>query len=171
MWLLRVRNRCGYGVHSPFAFRFITDVVYERTPFYAYEALGRSLPWHCQWRIRRGLELLLRIANYRQPRVIALDAQVPSLLPWAETYLRAGCSTADVVSLAEAEQADLVFLSRPDDRAPALLGERGILILDNLHHHREWFRQLPCTVSFDLYDLGIAFFHVPYYKQGYKVNF
>lgn len=39
IWLSRFRYRCGYGVHSPFAFSLITDVIYEYTPYYAYHAL------------------------------------------------------------------------------------------------------------------------------------
>ena len=29
IWLRRFRHRCGYGVHSPFAFNLITQVIYE----------------------------------------------------------------------------------------------------------------------------------------------
>lgn len=39
IWLYRFRHRCGYGVHSPFAFNLITHVIYESTPYYKYEEL------------------------------------------------------------------------------------------------------------------------------------
>ena len=39
IWLSRFRHRCGYGVHSPFAFSLITDVIYEKMPYYAYSSL------------------------------------------------------------------------------------------------------------------------------------
>lgn len=39
IWLSRFRYRCGYGVHSPFAFSLITDVIYEKRPYYAYQSL------------------------------------------------------------------------------------------------------------------------------------
>ena len=39
IWLSRFRYRCGYGVHSPFAFSLITDVIYEKMPYYAYFSL------------------------------------------------------------------------------------------------------------------------------------
>ena len=42
VWLMRFRHRCGYGVHSPFAFNFLTGVVYERTPYYAYARLDSA---------------------------------------------------------------------------------------------------------------------------------
>ena len=37
IWLYRFRHRCGYGVHSPFAFNLITHVIYETTPYYKYK--------------------------------------------------------------------------------------------------------------------------------------
>jgi len=30
VWLFRIRHRCGYGIHSPFAFRFVTTVIYSK---------------------------------------------------------------------------------------------------------------------------------------------
>jgi hypothetical protein len=45
VWLMRIRKRCGYGVHSPFAFRLITEVIYEDTPFDAYAKLDSHLPF------------------------------------------------------------------------------------------------------------------------------
>ena len=53
VWLRRFRHRCGYGVHSPFAFQLIRGVVYERGEFYAYRPLAewrRTQPcgaWRC----------------------------------------------------------------------------------------------------------------------------
>ena len=40
IWLSRFRYRCGYGVHSPFAFSLITDVIYEKMPYYAYDLMN-----------------------------------------------------------------------------------------------------------------------------------
>ena len=42
IWLSRFRYRCGYGVHSPFAFSLITDVIYEKMPYYAYDSLEKE---------------------------------------------------------------------------------------------------------------------------------
>ena len=57
IWLSRFRYRCGYGVHSPFAFSLITDVIYEYTPYYAYHALQeeqRKKVRECGWSKSRG---------------------------------------------------------------------------------------------------------------------
>lgn len=73
VWCSRFRYRKGYGVHSPFAFNLITDVINERRPFYAYTELGRlhkrmskQRP-SCEKRVER---LLFRLANWWQPKSV-----------------------------------------------------------------------------------------------------
>lgn len=38
-WLTRYRHSKGFGVHSPFAFRFITEVLGEKCPYYDFDRL------------------------------------------------------------------------------------------------------------------------------------
>lgn len=111
---------------------------------------------------------MFRLANYQQPNVIAMQGEAP--LPTA--YLHAGCRKATVTTLDNCPQAELCYLTSPDDRAITLLAQRGgMLIMDNLQNHRKWFRNLPATLHFDLYDLGIALFSLPYHPHYYVVNF
>ena len=167
VWLARFRHRKGYGVHSPFAFRFITDVIYEQQPYYAYKELDAQLPFSKQFRQRRGLHLLLRLANHLQPKTIVL----PKDAWWEKRYLQSGCKTANIQCQLPEGEVSMCLLKEPNDEAVKHLGEQSVLLLDDLHHHREWFQSLPSVVSFDLYDLGIAFFNKQYNKQEYKVNF
>lgn len=41
-WLARYRHSKGFGVHSPFAFRFITEVLGERCPYYDFDRLASA---------------------------------------------------------------------------------------------------------------------------------
>lgn len=167
VWLARFRHRKGYGVHSPFAFRFITDVIYEQQPYYAYKELDAQLPFSKRFRERRGLHLLLRLANHLQPKSIVLPKDA-----WCEKrYLQSGCKTANIQCQLPEGEASMCLLKKPNDEAVKHMGEQSVLLLDNLHHHRKWFQNLPSVVSFDLYDFGIAFFDKQYNKQYYKVNF
>ena len=50
IWLYRFRHRCGYGVHSPFAFNLITHVIYESTAYYKYEELAKAQKATWSWR-------------------------------------------------------------------------------------------------------------------------
>ena len=83
IWLYRFRHRCGYGVHSPFAFNLITHVIYETTPYYKYRELAaeqkklapqKDRMWSYESvKVKR---LLFRLVNYAQPATI-VDAGKP----------------------------------------------------------------------------------------------
>jgi len=53
----------------------------------------------------------------------------------------------------------------------SVLDKDSVLVIDDLHRHRQWFQDLKAVVKFDLYDLGIAFFNPKYNEQYYIVNF
>ncbi len=55
------RTGRGYGVHSPFAYHFITRVLRERLPYYDFDKLG-ELPI----RVRHA-RLLYRLTDFFQP--------------------------------------------------------------------------------------------------------
>lgn len=167
VWIWRFRHRCGYGVHSPFAFRFLTDVVYEHTPYYAYAELDAHLPWNSRMRRRKDLHLLFRLANWLQPTIIVTPADATIV----QTYLQAGCKNADIQTEIPASGADMILIREPDDRAAHSVRAGGMLVLDNLQHHREWFAHLPATLTFDLYDVGVAIYDNQFNKQHYIVNF
>lgn len=67
--LHRIRHRRGHGVHSPFAYDVITQVIEERHPYYAY---GRMEPAYrqaaCPSIPLKTACLLLRLANRFQVR-------------------------------------------------------------------------------------------------------
>lgn len=167
IWLWRIRHRCGYGVHSPFAYRFITEVIYETTPFYAYMELDKSLSYKDRFRVRKVLHLLMRICNWRQPDVIACL----SSSEYVARYLAAGCRKARIIDCVPGETIDLCWIDEPYDEVLTHLDRNSILVLNNLNKHKEWFTSLPTVVSFDLHDVGIAFFDNKYNNQHYIINF
>lgn len=68
IYLSRIRQSLGFGVHSPFVYQLIVDVFYERLPFYAYDSLKKvkavkGLPGYSV-KINR---LLFRLVNYFHP--------------------------------------------------------------------------------------------------------
>lgn len=167
VWLMRFRHRCGYGVHSPFVFRFITEVLYERTPYYAYRTLDARLPWCLRLRRRKGLHLMLRLANWLQPEAIV----VPPVYSWVRDYLHAGCARATLLDRLPEGGASLVLLDAPDDQADRLMPEGGVLVIDGLQGHAQWLHGLRATVTLDLHDVGIAIYNSKLQKQHYIVNF
>lgn len=90
IWLSRfLLFVAGYGVHSPFAFSLITDVIYEYTPYYAYHALQeeqRKKVRECGWSKSRGKinRFLFRLVNKVQPATV-IEVGQPST---ASLYLQ-----------------------------------------------------------------------------------
>lgn len=92
-----LRYRKGFGVHSPFAYAFITNVIDERCRYYCYddiELLRKELQQHDVQPVRKEIkrshgELLFRVANYCKPKRIV---QVGSPAGIASLYLTAYAS-------------------------------------------------------------------------------
>lgn len=169
VWLRRFRHRCGYNVHSPFAFGFLMQVVYERNAFYSFQELDGQLLWWQRFRVRRSLHLLFRLANYVRPQQIIAPAA--SL---AARYMHAACPNVQSDACGSALSPVLVYLQSPwneSDTATFPFGPDDVLVLDDLHQHQAWFATLPATVTFDLYDIGIAFFNPRFNTQHYIINF
>lgn len=140
IWLARFRHRCGYGVHSPFAFDLITNVIYERTPYYAYSSLeaeqkkmsansGRK--WkHESKKVNR---LLFRLVNYIQPDTI-VDA---GTLSASSLYLQAGHAKADYVGASDLSELFLEKDTPVDFCICTIIGMRSLWSRCLTFVHRE----------------------------------
>lgn len=105
-WILRFRHRCGYGVHSPYAFQLITDVIYNTLPYYAYAPLAEGLPYNlllpghyepASGLSLKDLRLIFRLANHQAPTHIAHHGASPATL----AHLAAARTTATITDLAD----------------------------------------------------------------------
>lgn len=188
-WLHRFRHRRGYGIHSPFAYNFVANVIYERGAYYAYPALRRQfLAAPAPLLREKDYRLLFRLANHRHPRlcaVLGLDAL-------ALEYLKAAVPTCRFIALpAEAEadkwaealqggRCDMVFAENIACKAlPSMLRQRGdafVLVAGGVHGKgrkawQDFIGQKAVRVTFDLYDFGIAFFEERLNKQDYIINY
>ncbi len=197
--LYRFRHRCGYGVHSPFAFDFITRVVYEHTPYYQYKWLtekqkrlapGKGHCWACR-ETRKVKRLLFRLVNRAQPALIVNvgpDSAAELYLKAAKKdagYLHASCPDG----LFPEGGAPVDFLYLHDYRQPSLVRaafdmcadratERSVFVVEGIGYSpamRRLWRDMQCDtrigITFDLYDLGIIFFDRSRTKQDYTVSF
>ncbi len=198
VWLFRFRHRCGYGVHSPFAFNLITRVIYEEYPYYSYEeliekqkelALQENRYWSSE--SKKVKRLLFRLVNYAQPSII-IDAGTVSA---SSLYLKAAKPSADYTAASELSELFLEkgtsvdFLYLHDYRHPDFVEDvfnvcssrantKSMFVVEGIHYSRRmrklWKRMCQderTGISFDLYDLGILFFDKTKIKQAYIVNF
>lgn len=65
-WINRKRHNRGFGIQSPSAFFFVTQVLKERLPYYAYSQLDRATLGKHGLSPKQARELF-RITNYRRP--------------------------------------------------------------------------------------------------------
>lgn len=197
IWLCRFRNRKGYGVHSPFAYNLIRNVINEKGEYYAYADLK---PLRKNARSLSPLKvdkLLFRLANFFQP---STAIQVGTGGALSLKYVQAGCKrthcmampdTRSLVShwkeqaaLQKSEPLGLLYICETDDfqeifeSALPFVDEHTLIIVDNPYAgkaRRQWWHELEndsrVGLTFDLYELGIVLFDFTYYKQHYRVNF
>lgn len=199
-WVRRFRKRRGYGVHSPFAFDFITGVVYNANAYYAYERLRKPLVASIarldeydpeSGLTAKDLRLLFRLTNWAEPTTITLLGASPTL----EAYIRAARPSAVVVSAPAASPAPatppapsasssthLFIYSDSADRLPVgreltaasvvTIVVRGIHIDAAASAQWEQLKHSPlCTVSFDLGRFGIIVKVPKINPQHYIVNY
>lgn len=196
IWLSRFRNRCGYGVHSPFAFSLITDVIYEKRSYYAYAVLEaeyrkKLVPKGNVAGERRINRLLFRLVNKVQPTDI-IEVGHPSI---TSLYLQSAKPSAHyrfVSELSEfsfGEATSIFFLYLNDYQYPDLLEKAfqmsvdyatpdSLFVVYGVGYSKAmkllWSRMQKddrVGITFDLYDVGLLFFDKTKIKQHYIVNF
>ena len=178
-WILRLRHRCGYGIHSPFAFHLVTDVVYRPGRFYADGELQRLHATQPHPHIRlKDCRLLFRLANRMRPASCLLAGLSPQgmearslLLGSRHTQLHNTPCSSDMILCGSQWQAEAEGLL-------PLLSRGGLLVLTDIgssrHRRKAWknLTEMPqATVCFDLYYYGLIFNRPDLQRQHYKVNY
>jgi hypothetical protein len=197
--LSRFHCRCGYGVHSPSAFDFITQVIYEKEAHHVYKELKveekkRMRVNQEKSRVdefRKVNRLLFRLVNKVQPCTIVDVGN----LSCSALYLQAGKPLADYIPASDLtglfleKGVPVDFLYLHDYKNPVLTEQvfrvcvarshkQSVFVIRGIGYSKEmktlWRRLIAneeVGVTFDLYDLGILFFDKTKVKQPYKVCF
>lgn len=187
-WFLRFRYRCGYGVHSPFAFDFITGVVFERGCYYAYQRLDREYPVGCLARfshVRKCRRFLFRLANYVHPDVFVCYREIPSdeiaymaagscYAEWKGEEALPGLHGKKILFYMNADKNNLFSLLK--QLSAIVSSDSALLLRVSSREQREACTKIIsdskyCGITFDLYDYLLVFFDRKRFKQHYKVNF
>ena len=173
VWLRRAGHCRGFGIQSPWAYRFVRYVVNEHDPYYAYSKLQNEP--HNDWLDRKMGRLFLRLSNFWQPQtVVGIDSE----LQWR--YVNAGCKAAQRGEATDrrTDKRRITVLAASDSLQDDWFGEQNMLVVKGIGCDRAakrlWQQILDdrrATVTFDLYGCGIAFFDGKRFKQNYVVNF
>jgi hypothetical protein len=186
-WICRFRKRCGYGIHSPFAFNFVTGVIYETGRFYAYSALesqGVNIPHRARLKDDR---LVFRIVNFAEPQcIVALGEPSPAFRHTCD-YIRAARNCplhlGSEKVLGDVDAPDFLYIDLESWEGlvtPFLdhVHDGSALLIKGIHRSKDaskvWkqlIAQPQVRVSFDLYDFGICLFEKRLNKENFVINY
>lgn len=174
-WCRALGHRRGFGVQSPFAYDFVTEVIGQRHPYYLYEDLAKTFP-RLHGSEQRTARLLFRLANFTQPEEVFFDSRLPEAY---RAFTAGGCRKARFVDAPTGRGLSIVM---PDkellDEALRQASQTSILVVMPVYEHarprEEWASLVGnrhVIQSFDLYRLGIIFFDQRRQKAHYLLNF
>ena len=187
----RMQHRCGYGIHSPFAFQLVTGVIYEKEAYYAFAPL-HELRSECLSHLdERDDRLLFRLINHHQPASCMLIGAQTSL---TLQYLKAGCrqchfwhieqfATSPTHPLTQhIAEAEMLCLIGCEDRwewaERALQAEhpRCMMVISDIdaeggNRWRQLIKDKRVRVSFDLGHIGIVCCEKRLNKQDYIISY
>ena len=187
IYIRRINHCKGFGVQSPFAYKFITDVINEHYSYYSYKDLDSLYP-QLDVMNRKLCRLYFRISNFCQADYF-VDSS-PDQIVYSD-YIRYGCRKMEMVRMTEllnkSEKTDNTYIVRLSATGDCKswswtlldhLSENSVIIVQDIHQNKDskaFWRQLQnCDqvgITFDLYYAGIIFLDVKRYKQNYIVNF
>ena len=197
----KIAHSGGYGIHSPFAFSFVSDIVYNPYSYYFFDyplkiekncAIDR-LSFDSEQKIGR---LLFRIVEHFKLRnVVIIGKQHPSLCAYCiapnSKIKFYHCDTNEnIIDLIKNELSAKPCLLLLDDKKTfyewnelfhlliPLLNETIIIAIPRIQEDREkklLWKEVCANpsihVTFDLYDIGILFPKKNLYKKNYIVSF
>lgn len=88
----RLRHNRGFGVQSPSAFYFVTQVLKEKRPYYAYDSID-TVARACGTHSRSYCRRLFRVANFLHPQTIIVTGSSSGAALYS---LAAACPSASL---------------------------------------------------------------------------
>ena len=141
-YIRRMGKSRGFGIQSPWAYTFVTEVIGERNPYYAYADIDKRYPRNQRKRQR----LYHRIQNFAYPHRTYITN-----IAHSEDILRQLCRMAAPHGIVIIEDIHRDKTSR----------EQWLALRDSE----------IVGITFDLYDFAICFMDRQIHKQHYKLNF
>lgn len=175
----------GFGVQSPWAYRFLQEVISEK---HGEVPIGDLLlKWQDENKTRKSLaQLYFRIS--KDWNVASWGLYLPQPL-MSMDFIKAGCPRSTVSNYHETKnieklcRCDVVVMTCDQNWEQifnpfaAYSTPKSLLIVEHIYQSKASYRTWKLMqqneyvgVSFDLYDCGLLFFDRNMYKREYKVN-
>ncbi len=176
-YLSRMPRTYGFGVQSPFAYRFVRQTVNGHNDFLLspeVELLFSTLP-----RKRRRVYLLfLRFASFMKGKACFLSPEFHDAC-LTQAMHAVGCEACgDLSSFPVVSFSIITPAFRDWDGLFDRMDTNGMVVIWGIRDKRDdyrYWRQLVedkrTFVSFDLYDVGVLFFDPKMFKRTYCCNY
>lgn len=174
-WLRRWGRSRGFGIQSPTAYRFVTEVLCQRLPYYAYNDLAKRFP-HVKGRNLRFCRMLFRLANYQQAERTFVASSFPEEY---FAFLLEGNRRSELVS--SPKHCKLIVVSASDipdfDVFMDDMADNAVIVVKNIYfrgksvdlwHKMKASKQVAMT--FDCYDCGVVILGQNIHQSHYLVN-
>ena len=181
MKLLRKWRAKGHGVHSPFAFHLIRNVIHSPHQYYAIGDIEKTLPEEvlCNQKVMALYRLSFRLAHHFQPTHVL---EIGDGNHFNTTYItKAGKNICCTSKLLDRQKYDAIYIYTPAKELPTI---ESLLSLS--HDNTFWvihsiktsggkqiWQQILADertrVTFDVTDTGIVFLNPQHHKLNYFV--
>ena len=183
-WFLRCKYSRGFGIQSPSAYSFVTNVVNCHQSYPVYVELEGEFS-KASKAFRKMGRLLFRLAKFWQPSYVVMwdyeyapyvYAGYPNTLMrmiddyhFDEEQGKQGLVVLDIDRLNDSCIQEELLKNASDHM---------LLVVFDIHINKEkysaWKKMISderTGVTYDLYSCGIIFFDKSKYKQDFKINF
>lgn len=174
--VVRFRHKRGYGVHSPFMFNLILNVIRDKGKQFEYPETTEQ-KFGLKHRKRKLFRLLFRLACYLKSRnILCLGGQAETLVSYLsylpqETVIQNGtqvCLDADFVYIGR-EAGELGM-----DLIRSGINKKRCIVISDIYKHRTNARlwrigKKEAKVSVDMMRYGILFFDEKLQKGNYNL--
>lgn len=189
-WLLRKRQSKGYGIHSPFAFNLITQILYSSYSYYAFSDILKKVGHDPEKEIN---QISFRLVNHFKPNnILEINPGngVSSLYITSQSAVINYTSVETIHGIPQVEELasynkyDAIFinLDGKENFLPSLENLFGISnencfwVINTINKKlsKQLWRHIVndsrISVTFDFKNkTGIAFMRSAYYKQHFSV--
>lgn len=189
-WIVRATKCQGFGIQSPWAFRFARNVINEHALYHVYGDMKKAFPYATKLEHKLG-KLYFRVANFIQPTCWCIVGEGEE---WIEPYVKAGCKTARIVVARTLKELFYCELTNEENvvllvqdfnvdntllqNVIALLSEKSVVMMPHIYKNTLskslWEFIVNDTKGqecFDLYYCGMAFLDKKRHPHYYKINF
>jgi hypothetical protein len=177
-WYRYLFCRKGYGVHSPFVYDLITNVIEEKLPYYCYASLQEN--YLAQKKnndnllLQQEYKLLFRLANRFKPqKSLAISNDNELCTKYITAFSKdATCETQRKYSEKKDMIVCCIFQEDIVNQAIKSAKEETVMVVYNIRKNQLLWKTLcmnaKISVTIDLGRIGLLFFNPKLHRKTYK---